>query len=233
MKWVLICIAALLAAAHRPALANSVILVERTPYKHVLEGLVDYDSYSAVPLPGTWYRNRLPSEGVIAHTYFSGQIPSLGAVGIKRNGANAGAPNAPLQEGQGKRSFSELHLYKPADEPDNVRLTSHSPDIASFGLRKFQGHGALVLKFTNAQFVFGFDLFPLKENESGAPNVQLRFYDYDGKIIGAPVLLTAFGRHTFRTSDSERRVKGFDVTNLGTRPYAIDDIVFELVKFLG
>lgn len=123
-------------AAH----ADGVTPVQRSNYAHVLEGLWDFDSYSAAPLPGTHYMTRLPFEGVIADTYFNGQIPSMGSAGASRFGANAGTPAAPLAEGsRQRRTFSELHLVQGLMEADNVSLTSHLPDIASFGKRDFLG----------------------------------------------------------------------------------------------
>lgn len=70
--------------------------MERKDYEPVLQGLVDFDLLSAAPMPGTPYRARIPFRGLVASTYFNGQVPILRRNGPLTYGANYGLPAHPL-----------------------------------------------------------------------------------------------------------------------------------------
>lgn len=222
-----------MAICAHPTFAQNVDQVPRKPYETVLEGLVDFNSVTSSKLPGIWYNNRLPFPGVIVGTYFSGQIPGLAASGKQRFGVNFSAPSGPLEVGFGKRIFSKLHSAHRFEETDDNMVFSHALDISSFGRSSFLGHGTLAVKFTNRQYVFGFDLIPIKQDSTVTPYIEMRFFDIEGNSVGQVRRLRSFGTFTFVVENDKRLVKGIQFTNMGKAPYAVDNIVFQPVYFIG
>lgn len=176
--------------------AAEILSVERENHEAELRGLVDFDSVSAAPLPGIRYRARIPFRGLIASTYFYGQIPIAGLNGSQTYAINYGRPESPLEPVADGRGFSTLMaLHLPENEKD-VLLTSR---VYESGLPRRDsaiGYGAIALKFSDRQPVIGFDLEPVTRNNRLKPNVQIKLFSVDGELLGNPIILSDFGRYT-------------------------------------
>ncbi len=150
-------------------------------------------------------------------------------------GANYGLPSSPLKEGIKRQRYSLLHVVIDPDQNADAFLVSKVLVPALKPLPEFVGFGAIALKFANRQYIFGFDLKPLPSlpRKRTSPIAKVQFYSIEGKLIGDPIILTAFGTYTFLTPDSSREVKGVEITNIGTIPLGIDTVVFELPLIIG
>ena len=226
---------ALGAGAVRAEEPPAVIPVDRDPYLPYLLGRVDFDAMSASSYPGTRYDSRLPFRGLIVDTYFRGQLPILRKTGRRTYGALAHEPETPLKEG----GFSSERIMS------TLMVTTHTPpDTGAFLLSRVYeyeasrremgyGFGSIALKFSNDQFVLGFELVPPPTGTKRAPHVQLRFLDVAGHPVGPALELSAFGTYTFRDAEEIRRIRGVEVINMGLVPIGLDTIVFELPLVIG
>lgn len=214
--------------------AQDIRLAEREPFEQVLEGLVDFDQTSASPLPGTSYGSRIPYPGLIADTYFMGQIPILKENNNRTYGANYGLPSSPLKEAMRRKGrYSWLHVVTEEGHDTNSFLISRVYEVSRPRRIEAFGFGTIALKFTDRQFVFGFDLKSVNPLQTESPVAKVQFFSIDGKTVGNPILLTTFGTFTFLTPDKAREVKGVEITNIGSVPIGIDTILFELTQLIG
>jgi len=213
--------------------AQNVRLVDRDEFEPVLMGLVDFDDISASPLPGTLYPTRIPFRGLIADTYFVGQIPILRQNFGRPHSVNYGLPSSPLKEGGKYQQNSRLHIATTPEYGEDAFLIADAWYKTGYRPVDIYGFGVTVIKFTNRQFVFGFELKQVVFPHNGRPVAKVSFYSVEGKLLGDPVLLTAFTSYTFLVPEHAREVKGIEITNFGTIPIAIDTIVFELPLVIG
>ncbi len=213
------------------AQASEVKPVERGPFESVLQGLVDFESVTTADFPGTPYFSRLPFEGVIFSTFFKGQNQFVKNDNGLLFGDLAGKPSAPLKEGIKRQRYAKLYAARLSfRNPNTNALFSNLIVVHQRNPTQHLGFGSLVAKFTNQQFVIGFNFRPVGMHQ---PRIEVRFLDIDGHYIGASHVLTSFGEHTFATSDQTRLIKGIELINLGNAPLALDDVVFELPLFIG
>lgn len=208
--------------------AQTVSTVQREKYEDVLQGLIDFDKLSASMLPGTPYRARIAFGGAIFSTHFSGQIPIIRRSGHLTHGYNIGHPNAPLDEAARRSRYSWLHGLKRENQPADTHLTSRvfEPNVPVSDIHV--GQGTVVIKFTNSQFVFGFDLEPVGKAGLVPPIVKVRIFDIEGTQVERDITLVDFGRYTIATSDQSRKITGVEFVSYGGAPFAIDNVVFQL-----
>ena len=215
------------------AQADEILRVDRAPFEPRLLGIVDFEATSASPFPGMRYEGRMPFRGIIADTYFLGQIPILRKHGDRTFALNYGNPSYPLEEANEWRSYSTLHVLEIGTHETNTVLTSRVAIPSIRPRDENVGFGAIALKFTNNQFVIGFDLRPLEDTSHATPIVQVTFLTSEGERIGEPVTLSEFGQYTFTTDDLSRDIKGIEFINLAHEAFAVDNIVFEVPILIG
>lgn len=213
--------------------ADEIVLVERDLYADQLEGLVDFDDISASKLPGTRYGGRIPLRGLLADTYFAGQTPILRLNGTKTYGTNYGLPAPPLEVANHWTYKSILMALHASETPEDVVLTSRVSEPTIKTRDSAVGFGSIAIKFLDRQRVVGFDLEALPGNVLIKRLVQLRFFSIDGTLVGRPIMLSDFGRHTFATSSFQQEIKGIEFVNFGQVPFGVDEVVFELPLILG
>ncbi len=217
----------------RQLLANSLVPVNREDVIELLHGRVDFENLTASPMPGTRYQSRIPFHGLVAATRFVGQISILRTGDFRPYGENAGAPATDLKETARGSRYSHLHALAIEGDDPNQSLTSSAFVPNKPRSSDEVGFGVVVLKFSNRQFSFGFDLLQISNDANLPPLVFMRLYGQDGEELFEPVLLTEFGRYTWMTKDMARTVKGIEFINPGPVGFSVDEIVFEVPLQLG
>ena len=229
----IVCALAISVMAPSKINAESLVSIHREEVVEVLQGREDFEELTAGPFPGVLYRTRIAFAGIVASTRFVGQISIIRNSPFGTYGENAGAPVTDLKEWARDSRYSSLHALEMGSDIRSHGLTSavFIPGEPRSGDEV--GFGAVVLKFSNRQFAFGFDLLPLLNETQKTPHVVMRSYGEDGTEVAEPVVLTEFRRYTWTTRDLSRIVKGIEFVNPGSVGFAIDEIVFELPLRLG
>lgn len=95
------------------------------------------------------------------------------------------------------------------------------------------GYGALTVRFSHRQRVFGFDVEPINPEQNAAPILRVNFFNHDGEQLGQALVLNGFDRFTFLLAHPLPEVSGATIQNISAHPFALDNVVFEIPLLIG